>query len=92
MICYVMIYLYVLHCLILYAIIILHIDNSLVVIIILYGSASHLTFMETTKINLSIVFIFLELLLSGDIETNPGPNVYKDCPVCGKAVHVRSET
>ena len=78
-------------CLILYASLILQFDNSLVVIIICYWSLFHLTFTETTRVILSVVFLFLQLLLSGDIETNPGPHFYKDCPVCGKAMHVRSK-
>ena len=93
MVCYAFMYLYVLHCLILYILLILRIDDSLVVIIFVFcGSPFHHTFMEITKVNLGIVFIFLQLLLSGDIETNPGPNVYKDCSVCGKAVHVKSKS
>ena len=90
--CYKMIYLYVFPCLILYASQILQFHNSLVVIIICYWSLFHLTFTETTTVTLSVVFLFLQLLLSGDIETNPGPHSYKDCPACGKAVHVKSKS
>ena len=33
------------------------------------------------------IFVFICLILSGDIETNPGPVVYKKCPECGDQIH-----
>ena len=35
------------------------------------------------------ILIFLQLILSGVIESNPGLSVYKDCPVCNKMVYLR---
>jgi len=37
---------------------------------------------------IAFYFIFLSLLLSGDIEVNPGP-IYRNCPECDQKVHIR---
>ena len=40
---------------------------------------------------LQMYFSFcFQLLLSGDVELNPGPTVYKACPQCSNQVHIRS--
>ena len=40
---------------------------------------------------LQMYFSFcFRLLLSGDVELNPGPTVYKACPQCNNQVHIRS--
>ena len=80
--------------LILYILHTLSIDSPLAVLIIFYGSPFQLTLNETIKNDIVIVgvFTFLQLLLSGDVESNPGPNVQKDCPICNKVVPIRSKS
>ena len=39
---------------------------------------------------LSVIFQLL-LILSGDIETNPGPVICKSCPICDAQIHIRKQ-
>ena len=38
------------------------------------------------------IFFSICLILSGDIETNPGPVVYKICPKCEEKVHIKKKS
>ena len=70
-----------------------HIYSSINAIFIIYGSTNHCTFKENYEDTLLLItkFTFLQLILSGHIESNSGPSVYKNCPVCNKMVHLRSK-
>ena len=72
----------------------LNIDSPLTVAVVFCGSLFQLTLMGTAENNLLIVvvFTFLQLLFSGDVESNPGPTVHKDCSVCNKMVPTRSKS
>ena len=74
--------------------ILVNIYSSVEAIFIIYGSKNHSTCKENYEDTLVLItlFAFLQLILSGDIESNPGPIVYKNCPVCNKMVHLRSKT
>ena len=39
---------------------------------------------------LSVIFQLL-LILSGDIETNPGPVISKSCPICNAQIHIKKQ-
>ena len=39
---------------------------------------------------IAFYFIFHSLILSGDIEVNPGP-IYRDCPECNQKVHIKQK-
>ena len=41
--------------------------------------------------NLLSVIFHLLLLLSGDIEPNPGPVINKSCPICNAQIHIRKQ-
>ena len=72
--------------------ILVNIYSSVEAIFIIYGSKNHSTCKENYEDTLVLItlFAFLQLILSGgDIESNPGPIVYKNCPVCNKMVHLR---
>ena len=74
--------------------ILVNIYSSFEAIFITYESKNHSTCKENYEYTLVLIalFAFLQLILSGDIESNPGPIVYKNHPVCNKMVHLRSKT
>ena len=71
--------------------ILVNIYSSVEAIFIIYGSKNHSTCKENYEDTLALSALF-QLILSGDIESNPGPIVYKNCPVCNKMVYLRLKT
>ena len=53
------------------------------------GSHSNLILVVSMGAFIMLSFIFTYLLLSGDIESNPGPGLYIVCPLCKEKVHVQ---
>ena len=86
---------FLLHCfisVILLYLLVTYIRSPLAVAFLLFcGSPFNLPFTLIEE-NLIIIVIYMQLMLSGDIESNPGPNVYKDCPICNKPVYIRCKS
>ena len=89
---YTCILLYYLEVVTLCTVLTLHIDGPLAVLVVLYGSPLQLSLTSKDNQLLIVVFTFLRLLLSGDVETNPGPIVYRPCPICKNMVPIRSKS